>query len=619
MTYYKFSKLAGLLLISALIMSGCKRGNEFFELRDRGGIDAAIWDNEGAIQFYLNEAYDKIMPLWPHEYTSNNYEIHLATDESYFGVTNTWARRVFGLNGSLASNDIRYVASKYQGSNYGDNTYFDVTRCNTAIANIPKGTLPLDKQKPFLGQFYALRAMVYLGLAQVYGGMPLVLDPQNPDNLNLEGRVKAQVMFNQIASDLDSAMLLLDGVMWNDANERGKLNKAGAAALKAKAMLTWASPQFNPTNDPAHPFEQARWDNAFQACKEAYDISIAAGKKLMPKYGDIFKVEGASNTEAIIVRSYSSTVAKRNQNVEAKSRPASENGQPNDAYYASVALIEAYPMVDGVPIERSADYDPVLFWKDRDPRFDATIAYNGSTWPLSGDNNRRQWTYVNAVGESGNRGFYNKRFTDPNLPAAAVRVANDFGGNGFDWIEMRLADVMLYYAEAANEVGNLALSKDMVREIRKRAGIIEGTEDYGLALATSKEQMRELIYNENMIEFAFEGKRAQDLRRCRLLTKLEGRIEGLQFETNSTALRNQLEAIVDPTTGRRYRETLDMNNADTVLKYFKYPYTVVVPGGSGGFSPQESYYFYSLSNQFLNSSPLLRQTIGWDGGSFDPL
>ncbi len=46
-------------------------------------------------------------------------------------------------------------------------------------------------------------------------------------------------------------------------------------------------------------------------------------------------------------------------------------------------MIDAYTMKDGRPIadtntETSYIYDEVLFWANRDPRFNATIVWNGA-------------------------------------------------------------------------------------------------------------------------------------------------------------------------------------------------------------------------------------------------
>ncbi|WP_207510968.1 RagB/SusD family nutrient uptake outer membrane protein [Longitalea luteola] len=603
----------------AVAGSGCTKTSDFLNLKDREGIDAAIWEQEGAVQYLLNETYDMIMPDFTYQYTANNYNIHLVSDENFFSATDNWGKKVFNFNGALIANDPRYIASKYAGNNIGENRYFDVAKCNLAIVNLPGSkNIPEQSKKAMLGQFYTLRAMLYFNLTRYYGGVPLLLEPQSPSNLTLQGRVKAKGMFEQIISDLDAAIENLDGVTYNAGTEWGKLTKAAAAALKAKALIYWASPQFNPENDPNHPYEAQRWQTAHQAAKDAYDICVAAGHALQSDYATIFQIEGNTNKEAIIVKSYSPTHLKRNHNVEGMCRPQSEGGSPSDVYYASNRMIEAYTMKDGRPItEANTGYDGTMFWLNRDPRFEATIAYNGSTWKLSGKNNRRQWTYIGAADERGDRGFYCKRFSSPNLSRENAPKAGDFGGSGMDWIELRFAEVILNYAETANETGNLSLSKDLVRQIRKRAGIIEGSFDYGLSLANTKEQMRDLIMNERMVEFAFEGKRHDDLRRTRRMHKLTGLLESTQFDLVNSGDKAFLEKVIDANTGLRNRDTIDMTNKATVTRFFRTKTHSVT--NNSGFSMPEHYYFMPLHNQFINSSPLLEQTIGWEGGTFDPL
>ncbi|WP_159451599.1 RagB/SusD family nutrient uptake outer membrane protein [Pedobacter africanus] len=605
-----------LVLAIALLMSvftGCKK--DFFDLKDRNALDSQIWNNEGAIQFLLNDTYDVVMPEFPYEYSANN--VIYASDEDRFSSSDAIMRKAIGVNGSLVSNDVKFIATKYQGTK-GDNRYFDIARCNTALKEIPGGNLAQDIKNKLRGQFYALRALSYFELVRLYGGVPLVLEPQNPDNVKLEGRAKAAECFKSIVSDLDSAMTLLNGVTWNDATERGKFTRKAAAALKGRVLLYWASPQFNPVSDPAHPYDASRWQMAYLACKDAYDICKASGTALMQNYSDVFLKEGTVNTEAIIVRSYSSGVAKRGQNVEAKVRPGQEGGSAS-AFQPTLQLVESYPMKDGVPIGQGSSYtyDPVLFWLNRDPRFDATIAYNGSNWKLSGNAARRQWNYLKnaSEGSTGILGFYMKRFANPDLAKGSVSYSNDFGGNGMDWIELRYAEVILNYAECANEVGNLTEAKNLVREIRIRAGIQQGAKDYGLALATNTTQMRDLIMEERKIEFAFEGKRGYDLRRTRRFHLLAGQMRILVWETKTDALRTELEAI-NPATGAMFREGVNVNDKTTFEKYFK---TTVNTVGVTGFSIPETYYFYALPSTFMNSSPLLEQTIGWDGGTFDPL
>ncbi len=605
-------KKSVIVLALTACLPACTKEDKFFDLRDTAGIDAAIWDNEGSVQLQLNRVYDVVIPQFPLQLTPDRYGVHVASDENYFASSDEWARAALGIQGALGNNDVRFVGNRYSG-NAGDNKYFDIGRCNEAIKNIPLGAMPQATQRTFLGQYYALRAMTYFELVKVYGGVPLILEPQRPESLYMGGRKSAKECFDAILSDLNNAITMLEGFNPGDSDGRGKITKLIATCIKAKVLLYWASPQFNPNNDAT------RWQTALQANKEAYDASVAAGKKLMSSYADIFRVEGSSNTEAILVRTYSSTIERRGHDGERRSRPSSEGGSPNQFYIATKKMLDAYPMRDGNVRGASTQfaYDDVMFWVNRDPRFEATIAYNGSSWPLSGSNNRRQWTYNTAAGESNGNGVYCKRFTTPGLAAGNVQYTNNFGGSGMDWIELRLAEVMLNYADCMNETGNLTGAKDMVRQIRVRAGIVAGTgsNDYGLGAVTTREQMRTLLLNERMVEFAFENKRNADLRRTRQMHLLTGNLTKIEIQLNSSADKTTLEAT---TNGVMFRDNLNINDKTTYLRYFK-PYVLVTSNQWSAYSVPEFHYFYTFHDDFVNNGANIDPTIGWAGGTFDPL
>lgn len=78
------------------------------------------------------------------------------------------------------------------------------------------------------------------------------------------------------------------------------------------------------------------------------------------------------------------------------------------------------------------------------------------------------------------------------------------GGEDLDWIEMRLADAILLYAEALNENGNTTAALVELNKIRTRAGLSNSS-------ATTAAEIRQAIQDERRLELAFEGHRWFDL------------------------------------------------------------------------------------------------------------
>ncbi|WP_422351122.1 RagB/SusD family nutrient uptake outer membrane protein [Flagellimonas sp.] len=90
----------------------------------------------------------------------------------------------------------------------------------------------------------------------------------------------------------------------------------------------------------------------------------------------------------------------------------------------------------------------------------------------------------------------------------AIKFPKDGGlGAEHDWIEIRLADVILLYAETLNENGSPATTVlPLLDDIRTRAGLnsLTGT-------VSSQAEVRQAILDERRLELAFEGHRWFDL------------------------------------------------------------------------------------------------------------
>lgn len=598
----KWMLLATLAMVIGL--AACKKDGDFFDIGDPQGIDSKIWSDEGAVGLHLNRTYGLIMPQWP---TAGG--IHNTSDE--LNNVNT----AF-LYGTLNENSVTDIGT---GNAITTNRYFDIRRCNVAIAGLNAGTLPESVKETLKGQYFFMRAYVYFRLVSLYGGVPLVLNPQSLDGEELNiPRAKTSECIAAIISDLDSAAARLP-VAWT-GNDVGRVPRAAAAAVKGKVLMYWASAQFNPTNITS------RWEDAYTACKAAYNQCIADGFLLIPNYSNIFITE--DHKEVLLVRKYNTSRDLGNV-IEGVTRPDSETDGPSVQNQPTWNLVQAYTASNGLPITHaSSGYNSIMFWQNRDPRFEASIAYNGSPWALSGKATRKQWSHVGVPDEGASTivtGFYCKRLCNPTFTAAqSVYASGTGGGSGMDWIEMRFAEVVMNLAECANETGRLAEAKDMVRAIRQRAGIVAGSFDYGLSIATDIPSMRSLILNERMVEFAMEGKRYADLRRTRNLGLISARqsyklTPKPPYFAGSGTVAGRIYLDMANAAGLRPRDTANLNLQSTYSSIYTTPGAIATLEGSNVINIPSNYYFYALPNFFSQNSFTIQQTVGWINGTFDPL
>lgn len=188
-----------------------------------------------------------------------------------------------------------------------------------------------------------------------------------------------------------------------------------------------------------------------------------------------------------------------------------------------------------------------LQYAEREPRFYASVAFNGSYWWNANPDVNSHYMQVfyyrgtitdNTTKETFNNGYQNspyylrtgigvKKFVHPN-DWRSVRDGEDYEHFVHKWEPaIRYADILLMYAECLNELNgsysipswdgattynvsrNVAEMKRGIRPVRCRAGV----PDYDGGIYGSQSQLRKRIKRERMIEFMGEGKRYYDLRR----------------------------------------------------------------------------------------------------------
>lgn len=330
------------------------------------------------------------------------------------------------------------------------------------------------------------RAVANFDLAKCYGAS-FILYKQLPELGQKEhARCTPQECWDFIAEDLDFAAQHLPLKNELEAKDAGKLTSGAAYGMKARAMLY-----------------AGRW-------KEASDAAAELGKQdqdyeLYGNYGELFtnrRTKPIVNKESVIEFGYIYETLDYSFDYF--------NCPPSDGGYAEVSptenLVSAYQMADG----RDFDWnDPEMAanpYEGREPRFYASILYNGCQWK-----GQTLYTYEGSTdgyglgGGTTCTGYYMRKTFDPEMSKSEMRRAD------LTYYYMRYAEVLLIYAEAMAMQDNLPEALTALNKVRKRAGLPEVS-------ASTKTEFMKLLRHERMIELAFEGHRFWDLRRWGLGT-----------------------------------------------------------------------------------------------------
>ena len=571
-------KIYAVIAASLLAFSGCN----VLDTKDLSNYGPDVWNDSKLTSAFLTDIYGNVLNL-------------------------TWPRD--GGNSDECLGIMGKDAVQPNNSSFKFWPYTSIRNINTLLKNVDEGTLPESEKNLMKGQAYFMRAFQYFKMVRLHGGVPIIKEPQAlEDDLNVKRNSTAEC-FEFILSDLDEAAKLLP--VKNSGDSYGRIDQCIVAAFKSRVLLYKASPQFNPSN----PYNNSYWKDAYNAAKSAKELLDQNGYGLVDNYTDVFETK--KHSEAILPIIYSNPT-KVNGRAEDAVRPLSESKNATGGDQPTWGLVESFLMKDGKKAGESDKYSYNVqeFWKNRDPRFDAVIVYNGGIYELSGKAGRRQYTTPNIAnsldafgyniqGEHHNRtGLYCKKGIMEELPVAQVTP------NDVDWLEIRYPEIMFNLAETANENGSTAEGYETLVAIRKRAGIEPGANNlYGLKAGMSREEMRLALLDEKRIEFCFEGQRFWDLRRHRMLhTYLNGQ--------HKYGILANLKAGIDMTDA--------MNRAASyTLMPEEFDYQVIDlifqnPTSEDAMYMPESYYFFPISKDEIEKNPNLDQNKDW-GGSFDPV
>lgn len=346
-------------------------------------------------------------------------------------------------------------------------------------------------------------AINYFFLARVYGGVVLRTDRSGGGGWLDDGayesdrnraRITEEETYDYILSELQWAADNLPEE-WPEEWE-GRATKGVAYAFISRIAL----------------FAQ-KWDVAAKAAEEC-----AKYYELAPDYTQLFDVNSKQNNSKEIIFSIKGAKNVVKNGFDGDNRPFGDRAACRTTTYAmavpTAELVDMYEFKDGTPFDwntwNAEHTDP---YTDREPRFHATVLYNGCKWE-----GRTIETFVGGTDEYTDfsetedpdghtvTGYYLRKYLQEGNKSFPTE-----GSYNTD-IVIRYAEVLLNKAEAYAMLGKNTEALKALNEVRARVNLPERT----VKDAMTTDDFMALLRHERCVELAGEGLRIWDLRRWRL-------------------------------------------------------------------------------------------------------
>lgn len=489
---------------------------------------------------FVDVVYNELLP----ETYLDNYYIPMscATDDAiYSSPTAAW--RIFSSGSAkMLSNpfDTKW-RDNYRAINYLNMFLENDRGYNTRYMVAEDSDLAL--RNCLQGSAYGLRAWMYFDLLRVFGGkaengellgVPILTEPTDPktaDASTIE-RATFDECAEQILKDCDSAYKYLprnnrdypgdpqQSIQITGSARYKSLDQIAIDGLRAMVYIFWASPAYNPENDMSRYDKAARYAAAVIKHKLEVESTLTGG--FDPTRG--FSWHNVNSPEIIWP-----SEMRQSSNLETSFYPQQFGGSALVA--PTQDLVDAFPMANGYPInDKRSNYDPTHPYEGRDPRFYATIFYNGAQVRRLNNASEVMYTFECANGgkdapgsnEVSATGYYIKKFIYSNWNTNDTTKELGYRCIHFmNWTKM-----CLIFAEAANKYvgptdeGTYGYSaRQAIAWLRNRPtnddepGLGTFGDPYLDECAAEATTFEGLVKNEWRVETCFEGDRYYNLRR----------------------------------------------------------------------------------------------------------
>lgn len=491
--------------------------------------DNDLWSDPALLKAFVNSRYNQVGVNGAESMQSS------IVDETEL----TWLRGCETHNfARLSPTDLGRMNGAWWGwdNRSWSTKWTNISNCNIFFERVDNvGFTDETEKTKLVGQVRFIRAFEYWDLIARWGAMPIITKSfsiNDREEIVGQKRNTYKECIDFLVSELDQAAKELPA-NWS-GDDYGRATSVAALALKSRILLYAASPLMNedvkiPEVGYTTP-EPDRWQKAAKAATEALDAAQTAGYELYNLNGDpsknyqlIFMDNTAANKETLFARmGTSSADGESISSCDQYNNPNGYGGWGGNCPLQE--LVDAYEVVkDGVaskfdwnnPEEKANPY------ANRDPRFYATILYDGAKWMTRNvetyfdvDSNGnitgggKDTKFGNDSWNASPTGYNMKKFMDEGY------ALNSWNFCARNWIHLRMAELYLNKAEALYNIGDEEGAREALKPVRERAGMP--------AVTATGTDLLEAIKNERRIEFAFEEHRYFDVRRWKEAPKYFG-------------------------------------------------------------------------------------------------
>ena len=366
-----------------------------------------------------------------------------ATDNVDFGATRAVSNvATFELKDFNFSLSNNFFTSAWTGH------YIGIARTNTILSRLPNASFDESLKTRFEAEARFLRGLFYFNLVRLFGDVQLVTtETTDPNDGYGVPRSPVAKIYEQIISDLSFAEINLPANI--PGSEAGRASRWAAKALLGKVYLT-------------------QKDYAKAAAKLNEVIASAQFNVTANTYAAVFSntTPFAANKDVILAVQYKSGQIGQGSSIWNATMPWNVGGA---LFGVSGGSGQGF-------MRPTADMEAA--YENGDLRKAASMATS----------------FMNGANSINERHVVKYRQTGIVTDEADI-----------DFPVLRYADVLLMYAEALVEQGQVAAAIPFVNQVRARAGLT------GVSSTITQVEARLRIENERRVELAFEGQRWFDL------------------------------------------------------------------------------------------------------------